>query len=314
MARILVTSPVPGGLDPLGAHEIDQRQGLTHRELVEAVRGVDGLVCLLTDRVDAEVLSSGDRLRVVGNVAVGFDNIDVETATRRGIVVCNTPDVLDDTTADLAFALILAARRRLSGAERDLRRGAWEGWSIDGYLGRDVHGATLGIVGYGRIGRAVARRATGFDMEVLHHCRTPTGEPGYVPQLRTLLGRVDIVSLHVPLTPETHHLIGPDELSVMRPSAVLVNTARGPVVDEAALVDALESGTIFGAGLDVYEDEPDVHPGLLERDDVVLLPHVGSATIDTRRRMVEVAAEGVRQVLAGSLPDNAVNPDAHLRP
>lgn len=311
MARILVTSALPGGLEALDDHEIDQRAGLAHGELVEAVREVDGLVCLLTDRVDAEVLSS-DRLRAVGNVAVGFDNVDVATATQRGVVVCNTPDVLDETTADLAFALILAARRRLSGAERDLRRGAWEGWSIDGYLGRDVHGATLGIVGYGRIGRAVARRGAGFDMEVLHHCRTPTGEPGYVPELRTLLERADVVSLHVPLTAETHHLIGPDELSIMRRSAVLVNTARGPVVDEAALVGALEEGAIFGAGLDVYEDEPDIHPGLLDRDDVVLLPHVGSATIDTRRRMVEVAAEGVRQVLAGGLPDNAVNPDAHL--
>lgn len=310
MGRILVTSPLPGGLAPLADHDIDQREGLAHDALIEAVRGADGLVCLLTDHVDAEVLAAGDRLRVVGNVAVGFDNVDVAEATRRGIVVCNTPGVLDDSTADLAFALMLAARRRMSEAERDLRRGAWDGWGIGQYLGHDVHGATLGLVGYGRIGRAVARRADGFDMEVLHHCRTPTGKPGYVGDLNSLLARADIVSLHVPLTASTHHLIGAAEFDVMRQTAVLVNTSRGPVLDEAALVAALEDGAIFGAGLDVYEEEPEVHPGLVDRDDIVLMPHIGSATVATRRRMVEVAATAVSEVLAGRMPGTAINPDA----
>ena len=313
MARVLVTRRLPdGGLDPLveAGHEVIQREGdtpLTHDELVAVAPTVDAIVCLLTDRIDAEVLAAGaGRVRVVANVAVGYDNIDVTTAGERGIAVCNTPGVLDETTADLAFLLILAASRLASDAEADLRDNRWEGWGINQYLGRDVHGAVLGVVGFGRIGQAVARRATGFGMEVLHHARHDTGYPGYVGDLDDLLGLADIVTLHVPLSDETRHLIGRAELTRMKPSAVLVNTARGPVVDEVALAEALETGTIFAAGLDVFEAEPVVHPRLLAAPHTVLLPHIGSASLATRTRMARVASDGVRAVLAGETPSNLV--------
>ena len=312
MARVLVTRQLPaGGLDPLtdAGHELVQRNDdvpLSHDELVAAAGTVDAVVCLLTDRIDAEVLAAGaPRLRVVGNVAVGYDNIDVTAATELGIAVCNTPGVLDETTADLAFLLILAAARLASEAEADLRAGRWS-WGINAYLGQDVHGATLGLVGFGRIGRAVARRAGGFRMRVLHHSRHDTGEAGYVGDLDTLLAASDIVSLHVPLTAHTRHLVDARRLRLMKPTAVLVNTSRGPVVDEVALAEALTGGTIFAAGLDVYEREPEVHPRLLAAPRTVLLPHIGSASQATRQRMARVACEGVRAVLAGERPDNLV--------
>jgi glyoxylate reductase len=248
---------------------------------------------------------------VVANVAVGYDNIDVPAATDAGVVVCNTPGVLDETTADLSFALILAASRRCSDAEADLRQGRWGDWDIGSYLGRDVHGATLGIVGYGRIGRAVARRAAGFSMTVLHHTRRPTGEPGWVEDLDDLLTRSDIVSLHVPLSDATRHLIGRRELALMPPHAVLVNTARGPVVDEDALAEALESGRLFAAGLDVFDGEPRVNPRLRAAPHTVLLPHIGSATVQTRTDMATMACRSVVEVLSGSVPPNALNPEAH---
>jgi glyoxylate reductase len=310
MARVLVTRRLPpGGLDPLEGHELVQREGdrpLTHEELVDAVAGVDAIVCLLTDRIDAEVIAAAPNLEVVGNVAVGYDNVDVETAQRAGVAVCNTPGVLDETTADVAFGLILAASRRFGEAERDLRAGRWSGWTITQYLGYDVHGATLGLVGYGRIGQAVGRRAAGFGMRVLHHTRRPTGQPGHVASLDELLATADVVSLHVPLSDRTRHLIGRRELVLMKPSAVLVNTARGPVVDSEALAEALESGSIFAAGLDVYEDEPHVPPSLLAAPRAVLLPHVGSGSLQTRTAMTRMAAEGVRAVLAGERPANLV--------
>ena len=315
MARVLVTRRLPaGGTDPLLAagHEIvgrDDDTPFTPDELAGAARDVDAIVGLLTDRIDDAVLAAGgDRLRVVANVAVGYDNVDVAAAHRRGIAVCNTPGVLDETTADLAFLLMLAAARLAHEAESDLREGRWHGWGINQYLGRDVHGATLGLVGYGRIGRAVARRATGFGMSVLHHTRTDTGEPGHVPDLHRLLADADIVSLHVPLTDATRGLIGRDELAAMRSHAVLVNTARGPVVDEEALADALIAGTIFAAGIDVFEREPEVHPKLLAAPRTVLLPHVGSASVATRTRMAQVACQGVVDVLAGGSPSNLVRP------
>ena len=313
MARVLVTRQLPaGGLDPVVAagHEIVQRADdtpWTHAELVAAVADVDAIVCLLTDRIDEAVLAAGGaRLRVVANIAVGYDNIDVPAASARGITVCNTPGVLYETTADLAFFLVLAATRLTHDAEADLRAGTWTGWGINQYLGRDVHGATLGIVGYGRIGRAVARRATGFGMSVLHHTRTDTGESGWVGDLHRLLAEADIVSIHVPLNDGTRHLIGAPELACMKPTAVLVNTARGPVVDEVALATALVDGTIFAAGLDVFEREPEVHPALLAAPRTVLLPHIGSASVATRTRMARVAGEGVVAVLAGHVPPNVV--------
>jgi glyoxylate reductase len=313
MARALVTRRLPdGGLQPLldAGHEVSTRDddvAFTHDELVAEIPHVDALVCLLTDRIDAEVLEAGaPRLQVVANVAVGYDNVDVSTAASLGIAVCNTPGVLDETTADLAFLLILAASRLSSVAEHDLRAGRWAGWGINQYLGRDVHGATLGLVGYGRIGRAVARRASGFGMQVLHTTRDDTGEPGYVASLDRLLSDSDIISLHVPLTPATRHLIGRRELALMRPGAVVVNTARGPVVDEEALAIALEENRIFAAGLDVYENEPRVNPRLLTAPRTVLLPHLGSASQATRTRMAQVASEGACQVLAGRRPVNLV--------
>jgi glyoxylate reductase len=243
---------------------------------------------------------------VVANVAVGVDNIDVAAARRRGIAICNTPGVLDETTADLAFLLMLAASRLASTAESDLRAARWRGWGINQYLGRDVHGAVLGLVGYGHIGRAVARRAAGFGMRVLHHTRHDTGESGYVNRLDELLPQVDILSLHVPGSPETRHLLDARRLALLRETAVLVNTARGPVLDEEALATALENGKLFAAGLDVYEREPEIHPRLLAAPRTVLLPHVGSASQATRTRMAEVAAEGVRALLEGREPPNLV--------
>jgi glyoxylate reductase len=242
----------------------------------------------------------------VGNAAVGYDNVDLAAAAALGIAVCNTPGVLDQTTADLAFLLVLAATRLASEAERDLRAGRWEGWGFMDHLARDVHGGVLGLVGYGRIARQVARRAEGFGMEVLHHTRTPTGFPGHVGTLAELLSTADVVSLHVPLSESTRHLIGAAELAAMKPTGVLVNTARGPVVDEEALADALEDGTIFAAGLDVFDGEPSINPRLLAAPNAVLLPHIGSATIETRTRMACLAAQGVADVLAGRVPPNLV--------
>jgi glyoxylate reductase len=313
VSRVLVTRQLPeGGLDPLIAagHELVRRDGdepYTPAELVELAPEIDGIVSVLTDRIDAAVLRAGaPRLQVVANVAVGYDNIDVATATGLGIAVCNTPGVLDETTADLAFLLILAAARRATDAEADLRAGRWTGFHIGDFLGVDVHGATLGIVGYARIGRAVARRGAGFGMEVLHHSRTDTGITGWVGDLDELLPRCDIVSLHVPLHDATRGLIDARRLALMRPSAVLVNTARGPVVDEEALAVALEDGTIFAAGIDVYEREPAVHPRLLAAPHAVLLPHIGSATESTRRQMAQLASAGAVAVLAGERPPNLV--------
>lgn len=304
MAIVLVTRHLPAGaLDPLSTHEVRVRTDdfpYSHSELVQAVADVDGIVCVLTDCVDAEVFAAAPRLRIVGNVAVGLDNVDMVAAGAADVRVVNTPGILDETTADLAFALILAASRRCSEAERDLRAGRWRGWGLLDHLGRDVHGATLGLVGYGRIAHAVARRASGFDMTVLHWSRRDTGEPGYVDSLDDLLVRSDVVSLHVPLTESTRHLIGARELALLGPDSVLVNTARGAVVDEAALADALERGLIFAAGVDVYSDEPRVLPALLHAPHLVLLPHIGSASLATRRRMALTVTSAMAKALAGT--------------
>lgn len=314
MGRVLVTRPlIEGGTDPLleGGHEIvEPDTALTPEELIASAAEFDGIVSHLTDRIDSAVLESGSksRLRVVANAAVGYDNIDVAAAQAVGITVCNTPGVLDDTTADLAFLLILAARRLASDAERDLREGRWKGWGFGDHLARDVHGATLGLVGFGRIGRAVAQRASGFDMEVIHSARHDTGMPGFVASLDELLARSDIVSLHVPLNESTHHLMGAAQLACMKPTAVLINTARGAVIDEDAVVDALESGRLYAAGLDVFVGEPNVNPRLLSAPRATLLPHIGSATIATRTRMARLACQGVTDVLAGRIPPNQVLP------
>jgi glyoxylate reductase len=310
---VLVTRRLPdGGLDPLAAHEVvgpnPDDVPFSPDELRARAGSVEAIVCVLTDKIDGGVIEAGasGQLRVVANVAVGYDNIDVPAAREHGIVVCNTPGVLDETTADLAFTLVLAASRLVHDAEADLRAGRWPGWAITQYLGRDVYGATLGLVGYGRIGRAVARRAAGFGMQVLHHARTDTGEPGYVADLDALLAGSDVVSLHVPGGEATRHLIDARRLALMKPSAVLVNTARGPVVDEEALAAALHEGRLFAAGLDVFEREPKVHPRLLSAPRAVLLPHIGSASQATRTRMARLAASAVATVLSGGVPPNVV--------
>jgi lactate dehydrogenase-like 2-hydroxyacid dehydrogenase len=314
VARVLVTRRLlPGGTDPLrmAGHEVvtgGDDLPLAPDELVHVAPDFDGIVCHLTDRIDSSILRAGraGRLRVVANVAVGYDNIDVTTARALGVAVCNTPGVLDATTADLAFLLILAATRGSSGAEDDLRHGRWGGFGFASHLAHDVHGATLGLVGYGRIGRAVAQRAVGFDMEILHTSRSNTGLPGFTPDLGELLARSDIVSLHVPLDDSTHHLIGAEELARMKPTGVIVNTARGAVIDENALADALHDGRIYGAGLDVFDGEPSVNPRLLTAPRVTLLPHIGSATVGTRTRMARLASQGVCDVLEGRTPPNLV--------
>ena len=273
-------------------------------------------MCALTDRIDAALLASCPDLKVVANIAVGYNNVDVPYCTSRGIQVTNTPGVLDDSTADLAFMLMLSAARRLTEVERKIREGAWTGWRLKQWLGTDVHHATLGIVGMGRIGQAIAKRAAGFAMRVLYHNRTRVArdieqrlDATYVP-LDALLRQSDFVVLQMPYSPATHHLIGAAELKRMKPTAILVNSTRGGVVDDAALIDALKSGTIRAAGLDVFENEPKLNPGFLELDNVVLAPHIGSSTEATRRAMAMTAAKNLVAALAGDMPPNLVNPEA----
>lgn len=317
--RVLVTRRVyPQAIAVLQEHcAVDYRdtpEVMDAETLGRRLRHAAGVVCQLTDPLSAEVIGAAPGLRVIAQIAVGHDNVDVAAATARGIVVTNTPDVLTESTADLTMALLLATARRLPQAERFLRAGRWQRWAVDLLAGTDVHGRTLGIVGLGRIGRAVARRARGFGMRLLYAAPRPAPEEvagelqaRHVP-LDQLLARSDFVTLHVPLTAATRHLIGVDELARMPRHALLINTSRGPVVDEAALCAALEEGVIAGAGLDVFEREPEVTAGLLRLDNVVLLPHVGSATVATRTRMCTLAAENCVAVLTGGRPPTPVNP------
>ena len=270
-------------------------------ELLSRVARADGLLALLTERVDEELLDAAPSLRVVSNHAVGVDNVDVAACTARGVWVTNTPDAVTESTADLTWALILAVARRVGEGERLLRAGRFKAWTPTLLLGLELRGATLGIVGLGRIGEAVARRARGFGMHVLH-----TTSRGGLP-LEDLLAQSDVVTLHCPLTPATRHLVDARRLAQMKRGAILINTARGPVVDESALALALESGHLGGAGLDVFENEPLVHPGLIGREDVVLLPHLGSATHATREQMATMALTDAARVLRGELPQYPVN-------
>ncbi len=315
MSRIVVTGLIPdAGRDLLrsSGHDLwewTDEGPIPREELLSRVGGADGVVTLLTERVDDELLSAaGPQLRAVCNVAVGYNNIDVPACQRRGVVVTNTPGVLTDATADIAMALTLMATRRLGEGERLIRSGSPWRWSMFMMLGTGIQGRRLGIVGMGQIGTALARRARAFGMTISYSNRSPipadtAQELGAVRlSLQDLLATSDVVSLHCPYTPETHHLIGADQLRAMKRTAFLINTARGPVVDEAALVAALEASEIAGAGLDVFEKEPEVHPGLLDRDDVVLVPHLGSATIETRSAMAELAARNVLAVLGGQPP------------
>lgn len=290
---------------------------LPPEELCRAVAGKIGLICLITDRIDAGVLAAGTHLKVVANVAVGYDNIDVQAATERGIVVTNTPGVLTDTTADLAWALLLSIARRISEAERYVRAGRWHEWKLMLMVGHDIHGQTLGIVGMGRIGQAVARRAHGFGMRILYHNRRRV-DPALEAELGAtwvelprLLQEADFVSLHMPLTPETTHLIGEAELRLMPPTSYLINTARGAVVDEQALIRALRENWIAGAALDVFEHEPQVPPELSALENVIVVPHIGSASVATRTKMAVMAAQNLVAVVRGTRPPHAVNPEVY---
>ncbi len=305
MARLFVCRPLPVDPREIVGDDVDVRvfaadRPPTRDELVEGARGAEALVTLLSDRVDASLLDALPTVRVVANYAVGYDNIDVAECSARGVWVTNTPDVLTDATADLTLALILAVARRLREGEQLVRAGRFEGWSPTMLLGLELSGATLGIFGMGRIGHAVARRAEAFGMEVLHCSR------GSGVSKEELLARSDVVSIHCPLTDETRHAFDDAAFGRAKQGAILINTARGPIVDEAALVRALASGRLRGAGLDVYEREPKVHPALVVRDDVVLLPHLGSATERARRRMAEIALGNAAAVLRGAEPPNPV--------
>jgi glyoxylate reductase len=304
MSRAVTTFPLPDEalalLRPLGLAGPAGWRG--------ALAEAEALVCLLTDRVDAALLDAAPRLRVVANAVVGYEHVDLEACARRGIVVTHTPGVLTEATADLAFALILAVVRGLPRAERCLRAGEFHGWGFWDHLGSDLAGKTLGILGMGRIGQAVARRALAFGMRVIRHSRSPLPDE-VAAQLQTeavslegLLERSDVLSLHAPLTPATRHVIDAAALARMKPGAYLVNTARGALVDEAALAAALVAGRLAGAGIDVYEREPEVHPALLAAPNAVLLPHVGSATRETRTRMAVLAARNAHAVLTGGAP------------
>ncbi|MCB9421165.1 MAG: D-glycerate dehydrogenase [Ardenticatenaceae bacterium] len=283
-------------------------------EMQVRVAEAESIISLLTDRIDAQVMNAAPHLKIIANVAVGYDNIDVAAATERGIIVTNTPGAMTECTADLAFVLILATARHIVAADAFMRAGKFEGWELfQPHLGVELVGKTLGIVGMGRIGTAVARRAAlGFQMNVLYTASSPKPEAEQAFGVKhvsfsDLLRQSDFISVHTPLTPQTRHLFTIDEFRQMKPSAIFINTARGPIVKEADLVQALAQGLIAGAGLDVYEEEPIAHPGLAERPNVVMVPHIGSATTETRRRMAVMAAQNVVSVLSGKRPLNPVN-------
>lgn len=307
--RVVSTSSLPIDL----AAQVRERFPDARVEVPEQWTGLEGLdlgdadalVCLLLDRIDASVLARGPKLRVVANCAVGYDNVDVPALTRAGVALTNTPDVLTEATAELAFALMMAAARRLPEGEALVRSGTWERWRLDLLLGVQLLGKTLGIIGMGRIGQAMARRAQGFGMHVIH-----AGRGGDIDDV---FARADVVSLHCPLTPETRNLVDARRLALMKPTAILVNTARGACVDEDALVETLTAGRIFAAALDVFQREPDINPKLKQCPRLVLAPHIGSATTEARTQMAQLCADGVLAVLSGQRPANLVNTEVVLR-
>jgi glyoxylate/hydroxypyruvate/2-ketogluconate reductase len=317
--RILVTREVfDETLEYVGQYcEVEANQqdvAFDPETLARRLADKDGVMCCLTDRVDATLLAGSPQLKVVANIAVGYNNIDLAACTARGIMATNTPGVLDDSTADLAWALMLGAARRLTELERRVRNGEWTGWRLKQWLGTDVHHATLGIFGMGRIGQAIAKRAAGFDMKLIYHNRN-RASPDVERRLNAvfvgkdeLLRQADFVVLQVPYSPETHHMIGAAELKRMKPGAVLINSTRGGVVDDVALIAALKNGVIRAAGLDVFENEPSLDPAFFELDNVVLAPHVGSSTEATRRAMAMTAARNLVAGLTGAMPPNLLNP------
>src|ERR1700719_3408820 len=321
MARptVLATRPLfPAAQKIINANcEVDywtQPERISKEELFRRVKDKEGLVCLLTEKVDEELLAAAPKLRIAANVAVGYDNIMVADCTKRGVAATNTPGVLDETTADFAWTLLMAVARRLGEGEALARSGEWKGWDLDQLVGADVWGKTLGLVGFGRIGRAVARRASGFQMRVIYHdaVRVPLDQEKELNaeyrDMDALLAQSDFVSVHVPLLPETKGLFTTAKFARMKPTAFFINTARGPVVDEAALVQALETKKIAGAALDVFEKEAVIHPGL-NRPNVVLAPHLASASLETRTKMACIAATNVRDFFDGKRPANILNPE-----
>ena len=318
-AKIFITHPLYPEAQTLLQSVCDcefwpKQERPSKEEFLRRLKDKEGLVCLLTERVGDDTLRAAPKLRIVSNVAVGYDNVDVPACTRRGVLVTNTPGVLDETTADFTWALMLAVARRIVEADQYVRAGNWQGWNFDQYCGTDVWGKTLGIVGFGRIGQAVARRALGFNMKVIYNSRKRAAEDiekqlnAEFRDMNALLAESDFVSLHVPLNADTRALFDAPKFFRMKPTAFLINTSRGPVVDEAALVHALESGKIAGAGLDVFEQEPFVHVGL-KRSDVVLAPHLGSASTETRGRMALTAAQNITAFFKGQRPPNPLNPE-----
>ena len=323
--KILVTQKVPDPayppLEAIGDVEANMEEGVIwpYEELLRRGPAHDYIYSLLTDNIDARFLetcaASNPRLKMVANMAVGYNNIDVEAATRLGIAVSNTPGVLSDTTADLAFALLMATARRIPEAERFLRAGKYTGWGPLLFCGAEVHHSTLGLIGAGRIGKIIAKRASGFEMKVIYYDvyrMSPEDEAAYhltYMPIDEVLQEADFVSVHTPYMPSTHHLISERELHLMKPTAILINTARGPIVNEKALANALQSGTIAGAGLDVFENEPAVEPTLLTMENVVLLPHIASASLKTRTLMATMASENIVAHFHGQKPPNIVNPE-----
>lgn len=319
MFKVFVTRAIPEeGLNLLRKYcEVEVSpydRMLTKEELLEKVQGKNAVITQLTDKVDKEFFEAAKEVKIVANYAVGFDNIDLEEATRRGVYITNTPDVLTNATAELAWALLFATARRVVESDKFMRAGKFQGWAPMLFLGKGVTGKTLGIIGAGRIGQAFAKMAKGFDMKILYTARSPKKEfeeetgAQYV-DLDTLLKESDFVSIHVPLTPETRHLIGEKELKLMKKSAILINTGRGPVVDEKALVKALKNKDIYAAGLDVYEREPLLEEELAQLDNVVMLPHIGSATEEARRDMSILVAQNIIDVIEGRVPRTLVNKD-----
>ncbi len=318
--KVLVTGRIPDEVRAqlAAAHQVQVNpldRPMARADILGRLADTEGLLCMITDLIDADLLDQAPRLKAIANHGVGYDNIDVAAATARGIPVSNTPGVLTDATADITVGLILAVARRMVEGDRRNRAGRFRHWAPLLFLGTEVTAKTLGVVGLGRIGRAVVKRCRGFEMKAIYHSRTRLGAREEAAlgvsyrSLEALLAEADFVSLHVPLTPATRHLIGAAELRRMKAAAFLINTSRGPVVDEAALVAALEAGVIRGAGLDVYENEPRMAPGLAQLDNAVLLPHVGSATWETRTRMARLAARNLLAALAGNPPPNCVNPE-----
>jgi glyoxylate reductase len=318
--KVFVTREIPKpGLDILREHfEVDvfsEKRLISREEILERAKGCDGLLPLLTDTIDSEIMDKTG-IKVISNYAVGYDNINIEAATKRKIPVTNTPGVLTDATADLTWSLILGISRRIVEADKFTREGKFYGWDPMLCLGGDFKGKTLGIVGLGRIGKAVAERAKGFGLNIVYHDHSDFPEVEKKLGLtkvsfEELLRISDYVTLHTPHTSETHKMIGEKELELMKPTAYLVNTSRGKVIDEESLAKALKEGKIAGAGLDVYYDEPDVHPELMKLDNAILLPHLGSASLETRTNMAIIAAENLRDTLLGKKPKNIVNPEIY---